>query len=158
MLWQGTPCSTWGLQCSCGQWQGHLEVHDWKEWPPWSESKCCSFIGLLSSSLLVHNEQYVWAWDLRTDLKKPNIPRWSVGNIWPSPLSGRSSSPTTEKTSPRFRGRRRTLNQSGPCSIPPLQMWQFWAVDSRSLVPVIVANSKPSSWRSFRPCWPVRCS
>ncbi|KAI3377711.1 hypothetical protein L3Q82_008869 [Scortum barcoo] len=43
-----------------------------------------------------------------------------LGNVWPSPLSGRSSTPTSGRASHRFRGRLGTLSPSGPCSLPPL--------------------------------------
>ncbi|KAI3374547.1 hypothetical protein L3Q82_021113 [Scortum barcoo] len=43
-----------------------------------------------------------------------------LGTVWPSPLSGRSSTPTSGRASHRFRGRLGTLSPSGPCSLPPL--------------------------------------
>ncbi|KAI3366005.1 hypothetical protein L3Q82_009832 [Scortum barcoo] len=58
----------------------------------------------------------------------------SVGNVWPSPLSGRSSTPTSGRASHRFRGSLGTLSLSGPCSLPPLSTRQFEVVDARSLV------------------------
>ncbi|KAI3362145.1 hypothetical protein L3Q82_012471 [Scortum barcoo] len=70
----------------------------------------------------------------------------SVGNVWPSPPSGRSSTSTSRRTSPRFRGRLGTLSWSGPCSLPPLLMRQFKAVDARSLVPVMAATSRTRWW------------
>ncbi|KAI3367450.1 hypothetical protein L3Q82_026305 [Scortum barcoo] len=46
--------------------------------------------------------------------------RGLLGTSWPSPLSGRSSTPTSGRASHRFRGRLGTLSLSGPCSLPPL--------------------------------------
>ncbi|KAI3362737.1 hypothetical protein L3Q82_001804 [Scortum barcoo] len=63
---------------------------------------------------------------------------------WPSPLSGRSSTPTSGRASHRFRGGRLgTLSPSGPCSLPPLSTpaWFEEVVDARSLVPVVAATS-----------------
>ncbi|KAI3368498.1 hypothetical protein L3Q82_025511, partial [Scortum barcoo] len=56
-----------------------------------------------------------------TDLADPNAYcEGLLGNVWPSPLSGRSSTPTSGRASHRFRGRLGTLSPSGPCSLPPL--------------------------------------
>ncbi|KAI3361581.1 hypothetical protein L3Q82_013729 [Scortum barcoo] len=44
---------------------------------------------------------------------------------WPSPLSGRSSTPTSRRASHRFQGRLGTLSPSGPCSLPPLSTLEF---------------------------------
>ncbi|KAI3369571.1 hypothetical protein L3Q82_024390 [Scortum barcoo] len=56
-----------------------------------------------------------------------------ASHVWPSPLSGRSSTPTSGRASHRFRGRLGTLSPSGPCSLPPLSTRQFKVVDARSL-------------------------
>ncbi|KAI3377852.1 hypothetical protein L3Q82_008990 [Scortum barcoo] len=53
------------------------------------------------------------------------------------------STPTSGRASHRFRGRLGTLSPSGPCSLPPLSTRQFEDVDTRSLVPVVVATSEP---------------
>lgn len=79
---------------------------------------------------------------LGTDLAAPNALWGSVGNVWLSPLSGRSSSPTSGRASPRSIGRVRILRWSGPCSLPLLLTRQPWAVDARSLVPFMVAHPK----------------
>ncbi|KAI3374950.1 hypothetical protein L3Q82_021475, partial [Scortum barcoo] len=58
-----------------------------------------------------------------------------------------SSTPTSGRSSPRFRGRLGTLSRSGPCSLPPLSTLQFEAVDARSLVPVVAATLKSRWWK-----------
>ncbi|KAI3363850.1 hypothetical protein L3Q82_001451 [Scortum barcoo] len=73
-----------------------------------------------------HHLVVSWIRWQRRKLDRPGRPkrivRGSVGKrlAWPSPLSGRSSTPTSGRASHRFRGRLETLSPSGPCSLPPL--------------------------------------
>ncbi|KAI3365390.1 hypothetical protein L3Q82_010477 [Scortum barcoo] len=111
-----------------------------------------------------HHLVVSWLRWQRRKLDRPGRPKRIVRvcweRIWPSPLSGRSSTPTSGRASHRFRGRLGTLSPSGPCSLPPLSTRQFEVVDARSLVPVVVAipepggghrkPSKPQPGRSWR--------
>ncbi|KAI3362559.1 hypothetical protein L3Q82_012265 [Scortum barcoo] len=71
-----------------------------------------------------HHLVVSWIRWQRRKLDRPGRPKRIVRvcweRIWPSPLSGRSSTPTSGRASHRFRGRLETLSPSGPCSLPPL--------------------------------------
>ncbi|KAI3355345.1 hypothetical protein L3Q82_017894 [Scortum barcoo] len=74
-----------------------------------------------------------WLCWQRRKLDRPGRPKRIVRvcweRVWPSPLSGRSSTPTSGRASHRFRGRLgRTLSPSGLCSLPPLSTRQFEVV------------------------------
>ncbi|KAI3376614.1 hypothetical protein L3Q82_017048, partial [Scortum barcoo] len=56
-----------------------------------------------------------------------------LGTSGLSPLSGRSSTPTSGRASHRFRGRLGTLSPSGPCSLPPLSTRQFGSCGTQGL-------------------------
>uniref|UniRef100_A0AAY5KBM6 Uncharacterized protein n=1 Tax=Esox lucius TaxID=8010 RepID=A0AAY5KBM6_ESOLU len=68
---------------------------------------------------------------------------WSAGNVWPSLLSERSSTPTSGRASTGSRGRLEILSPSGPCSPPPLSKRPLGAVAVRSPVPVEAAIPEP---------------
>ncbi|KAI3374383.1 hypothetical protein L3Q82_006211 [Scortum barcoo] len=73
--------------------------------------------------------------------------RTGVQSTRPSALyEGGLQLPRPRRTSHRVRGRLGTLSPSGPCSLPPLLMQQFEAVDARSLVPVVAATSRTRWW------------
>ncbi|KAI3362445.1 hypothetical protein L3Q82_012252 [Scortum barcoo] len=82
-----------------------------------------------------HHLVVSWLRWQRRKLDRPGRPKRIVRvcweRIWPSPLSGRSSTPTSGRASHRFRGRLETLSPSGPCSLPPLSTRQFEVVDAR---------------------------
>ncbi|KAI3370973.1 hypothetical protein L3Q82_023620 [Scortum barcoo] len=84
-----------------------------------------------------HHLVVSWIRWQRRKLDRPGRPKRIVRvcweRVWPSPLSGRSSTPTSGRASHRFRGRLGTLSPSGPCSLPPLSTRQFEVVDARSL-------------------------
>ncbi|KAI3377376.1 hypothetical protein L3Q82_008565 [Scortum barcoo] len=72
-----------------------------------------------------HHLVVSWIRWQRRKLDRPGRPKRIVRvcweRLWPSPLSGRSSTPTSGRASHRFRGRLETLSpKSGPCSLPPL--------------------------------------
>ncbi|KAI3373219.1 hypothetical protein L3Q82_006376 [Scortum barcoo] len=72
-----------------------------------------------------HHLVVSWIRWQRRKLDRPGRPKRIVRVCWerlaePSPLSGRSSTPTSGRASHRFRGRLGTLSPSGPCSLPPL--------------------------------------
>ncbi|KAI3363815.1 hypothetical protein L3Q82_001421 [Scortum barcoo] len=94
-----------------------------------------------------HHLVVSWIRWQRRKLDRPGRPKRIVRvcweRVWPSPLSGRSSTPTSGRASHRFRGRLGTLSPSGPCSLPPLSTRQFEVVDARSLVPVVAATPNP---------------
>ncbi|KAI3358608.1 hypothetical protein L3Q82_015022, partial [Scortum barcoo] len=77
-----------------------------------------------------HHLVVSWIRWQRRKLDRPGRPKRIVRVCWErlaelSPLSGRSSTPTSGRASHRFRGRLETLSPSGPCSLPPLSTRQF---------------------------------
>ncbi|KAI3373777.1 hypothetical protein L3Q82_022366 [Scortum barcoo] len=95
-----------------------------------------------------HHLVVSWIRWQRRKLDRPGRPKRIVRvcweRVWPSPLSGRSSTPTSGRASHRFRGRLEDIESEWTMfSASIVDARQFEVVDARSLVPVVVAIPEP---------------
>ncbi|KAI3353576.1 hypothetical protein L3Q82_020098 [Scortum barcoo] len=122
-----------------------------------------------------HHLVVSWIRWRRRKLDRPGRPKayceGLLGTSGRSPLSGRSSTPTSGRASHRFRGRLGTLSPGGPCSLPPLSTRHavrscgtqgLWCLSWRQPPnPVVDTGSKgcrqaeEGVLSDIGPCWPV---